>query len=224
MISIRDLGKFAVLIDFDGTITTQDTNDLLIEKYGNEKTRKLEKKYENGELSFLDFFRKIFFEINMTEKEYLDFIVSFEMTRGFIEFYNSLRANNIPVSIISGGIENGITPFLRSYGINEIEVYANRVMFIKNQMTVEFYDRNNLNTNCSKSDPCGNCKVRHYRRFKEIFDTVVFIGDGSTDRCVAEIADVVFAKNSLLEYCKVNNIEHIPWTDFNDISNFILVR
>lgn len=225
MINIKDLGKIAVLVDFDGTITRQDTNDLLIERYGNEKTRNLEKKYENRELNSLDFFKKIFFEINMTEKEYLDFILNnFEITEGFIKFYNSLRSNNIPISIISGGIENGILPFLRNHGINEIEVYANRIVFSENQMSVEFYDGDNPHIDCSKSDPCGNCKARHYRRYKEMYDTVVFIGDGTTDRCVAEIADIVFAKDSLLEYCKVNNIEHIPWTDFNDISNLILVR
>jgi 2-hydroxy-3-keto-5-methylthiopentenyl-1-phosphate phosphatase len=47
----------------------------------------------------------------------------------------------------------------------------------------------------------------------------VFIGDGFSDACVVNYADVVFAKKSLASYCWKNNITYFEWNDFGDIQN-----
>jgi 2-hydroxy-3-keto-5-methylthiopentenyl-1-phosphate phosphatase len=48
-------------------------------------------------------------------------------------------------------------------------------------------------------------------------ETVVFIGDGYSDMCVSGYADVVFAKNQLLSYCKSSQIPCISYNAFSDI-------
>ena len=49
----------------------------------------------------------------------------------------------------------------------------------------------------------------------------VYAGDGKPDFKSAQIADVVFAKDMLLELCKDKNIETKPFNDFKDILNYI---
>lgn len=219
---LRDyLKNFAILVDFDGTITTVDTNDKLTQVYGNNVIPKLWQSYNEGEIDFLTLIDLQFREFKLTEEEYTNFILTeFDLTEGFIEFYKNIEKNHIPFAVVSGGFHNGIVPFLNKYGIEDVDIFANSFIFNGNNMRAKIYDEGDT-IDCSGYGPCGNCKVRHYNRYKEKYETVIFIGDGTTDQCVAQIADVIFAKDKLLDYCKRNQIECRPWEDFNDINKII---
>lgn len=220
MIKINDLSKIAILVDFDGTITTADTNDKLIELHMNDTIENLWAKYRNAEINLLSLIELQFKEVRITEEEYINFILNeFHILEGFVEFYKNVKVNDIPFAVVSGGFDNGIIPFLNKHGINDVDIYANSLVFNHDDISVKFYDEGDLD--CCDYGPCGNCKVRHYENFKEKKDTVIFIGDGSTDRPVSEVADIVFAKDSLLDYCKEKSIDCIPWDDFNDINKLI---
>ena len=45
----------------------------------------------------------------------------------------------------------------------------------------------------------------------------VLIGDGFSDTCAAQYADIVFAKKSLASYCWKNNITYFEYKDFGDV-------
>ncbi len=212
------IDKIAILIDFDGTITKRDSNDLLVEKLLSNRAEDVSQREED--LNFMEFFSLLFNEINITEEEYLDFILKeVELAKGFYEFYKKAKSRNIPLVVVSGGFLNGIVPFLKKYGIEDMEVYANSLNFEGDTVTIEYY--HNI-AECCDIGSCGNCKVLHYERYKSDGYKVIFIGDGITDRSVASKADIVFAKDGLLKYCNENNIDCIHWEDFNDISKVIL--
>ncbi len=206
-----------ILVDFDGTITDLDTNDALGEKYATEEIMKI---LENEEgLNSKEFFIEFWNEIKISEEEYLEFILNeIKLTKGFYSFYKKAKELNIPLVVLSAGFENGIKPFLNKNGIKDIEVYANKLNFDENNITVDFYHSIN---DCCEKGYCGNCKVLHYERYKHDGHKVIFIGDGASDRAVANISDIVFAKDRLLKYCEAENIEYIPWTDFDDISRLL---
>lgn len=213
--------NLVILVDFDGTITTVDTYIKVMQMYGNENLLKFEKQFKNKGIDYLTLQNLQFREIRLTEEEYTEFIrTKFDMTEGFLEFYNSIKKNNILFAIVSGGYYNAIVPFLKEHGIYNTDIYANTLVFNNDNISIEFYDKE-TNDNCCGYGPCGNCKVRHYKNYKKNDNTVIFIGDGLSDYCVSEIADVVFAKGSLLNYCKENNIDYISWQDFNDIKEII---
>ena len=46
---------------------------------------------------------------------------------------------------------------------------------------------------------------------------MVFVGDGESDRYAAGYADVVFAKDGLVEICRESGLAHLPWTTFDDV-------
>ncbi|HLR36193.1 MAG TPA: MtnX-like HAD-IB family phosphatase [Tissierellales bacterium] len=218
MIKINDLSSIVILSDFDGTITTEDTNAKLIKYFGNETTRERYNQYKKGKIHLLSYLELQYRDIGINEEEYTNFILNkIEISRGFKEFFQKVKRNNIPFAIISGGFENGIIPFLRKHGINDIDIYANSINF-GDEVTLDYYHKA---SNCCKLGPCGNCKIKHYENYKEKDNTVIFIGDGVTDKPVAEVADMVFAKDSLLDYCKDNDIDCIPWEDFRDINKII---
>lgn len=211
-INIEDI---CFLIDFDGTISKVDSNDLLIEKYSNNLIEDLSQSEED--LNFMESFSLLINDINITEQEYLKFMLEeVELTKGFYDFYKKAKSHNIPLAVLSGGFENGIVPFLNKHGISDIEVYANKLKFDDKNISIEYY--HNID-NCCDIGSCGNCKVIHYERYKKDNKKVIFIGDGVTDRAVANKADIVFAKDGLLKYCRINDIECIVWEDFDEISN-----
>jgi len=46
---------------------------------------------------------------------------------------------------------------------------------------------------------------------------VAVIGDGSADRCAAEAADAVFARRSLVRYCRERGIPFRPFESFDEV-------
>ena len=50
-------------------------------------------------------------------------------------------------------------------------------------------------------------------------EIAVLIGDGFSDVCAANYADIVFAKKSLASYCWKNNITYFDYDDFGDVKN-----
>lgn len=215
-----DLGDIAILIDFDGTITTEDTNDKLVEDYWNDDIEKFFRENNERDMKYVEFMDGLFSKIRITEKEYLDFILNeIEMADGFLEFYRKIEKYNIPVAIISGGFDNGIVAFLKKYGIEDIQVYANHLNFNGDSITIDYFHKRD--PKCCHIGLCGNCKISHVREFKERYEKVLFIGDGITDEPIASRADIVFAKDGLLRYCKDHDLDCIPWKDFFDIEEIL---
>lgn len=220
MLRLNGEERLAVLIDFDGTITTTDTNDKLVYNHMNDKIKDLLR--QEADMNYIRFVDSIFDEIKITEEQYLEFILSeIGISKGFKEFYENNKALKIPMAVVSGGFNNGIIPFLNKFGITDIEVHANNLNFIEDSISVTYHD--GRNQNCCDLGPCGNCKVKHYEKLKEKGYKVIFIGDGISDQSVAREADVVFAKDGLEIYCKENNIEYIPWENFQDINKIIFL-
>nr|WP_300004355.1 MtnX-like HAD-IB family phosphatase [Tissierella sp.] len=221
MIENIDLKDVAILVDFDGTITTEDTNTRLIDHFGDrDKTRAIRKDFNEGKINFPQYFDKEIDQLRISEEEYIDFLLEeIELSPGFLEFYKIARQKDITIGIISGGFSNGIVPYLKKYGIDDIEIFSNKLIFDENGPSIEFLD--GKDTMCCDKGPCGNCKIKHYNRYKKIAEKVIFVGDGVTDMPVAEEADIVFAKDALADYLDKKDIGYIEYGTFNDINNII---
>ena len=220
MLKIKEWDKLAILIDFDGTITTTDTNDRLLYKHMNDNIKELLLKEE--EMNYVDFMDSLLDQLRIREEDYLEFILSeISISKGFVEFYENIKAHSIPVEIVSGGFYNGILPFLAKHGIRDVEVHANTLNFDNDKISVTYHD--GRNSQCCDMGPCGNCKIQHYEKYKEKGYRTIFIGDGISDQALAKHAEIVFAKDGLKEYCIENEIEYMPWNDFEDINKMVFL-
>lgn len=220
MLQNMSLNDSVILIDFDGTITTEDTNDKLAVEFSNPEVEQFQRENNEREMTYVEYMDNLFSKLKMTEEEYLDFILNeIELTQGFIEFHEKIKKANIHCAIISGGFSNGILPLLNKYGIDDIEVRANKLNFDGKDLSLEFY--HNRNPKCCTIGLCGNCKTKHINEFRERYKNIIFIGDGITDEPVASKADIVFAKDTLLDYCNENNLNCLVWDDFFDIDSIL---
>lgn len=171
-------------------------------------------------MNFTQGFQFLMNQVKVDKETYLDFILNeMELSDGFKEFYNHIQKKGIKFAVVSGGFKDGIVPFLNKHGIKDVDIYSNRLIFGKDHLSIDFTDGEDMD--CCQHGPCGNCKVRIYEDFKKEYDQVIFIGDGVTDKPVAWIADMVFAKDSLKDYCIEHKIEHIAWNNFHDINKIL---
>ncbi|HSH34920.1 MtnX-like HAD-IB family phosphatase, partial [Schnuerera sp.] len=182
MKTLNNYKSVAVLCDFDGTITTEDTNIKLFNKIGDKEfIQKLRERYYNGEIDLKTLANIKFSSVKLSKPDYLDFILNeIKLQEGFELFYKNLIKNQIPFAIVSGGFETGIKPFLAKHGFKDIPIYANKLIFNGDSMKVEHYDEIHYPDLIVKDDYI-DFKVEIAKEYKKKYDKIIFIGDGSTD-------------------------------------------
>jgi 2,3-diketo-5-methylthio-1-phosphopentane phosphatase len=126
--------KFIFFTDFDGTITLQDSNDYLTDNLGYGQTQR---RLENvAVLEGRRHFRDIFFEMLESVHEPFDkcievLLQNITLDPYFVEFYAWCRKNNVPIVILSGGMEPIIrailTKFLGEEGVASMQIVSNNV-------------------------------------------------------------------------------------------------
>tara|TARA_R110002060_G_scaffold15900_5_gene22120 strand:+ start:324 stop:827 length:504 start_codon:yes stop_codon:yes gene_type:complete len=100
--------RFIFFTDFDGTITQQDSNDFMIEEFGvGPAHRKLVfDDILHGRRTFRDGFEELLDGVKLPwEKCIAALLENITLDEGFREFYTFAHANNIPVVVLSGGME-----------------------------------------------------------------------------------------------------------------------
>ena len=212
--------NYVIVADFDGTITREDSNALLVEYFGNSKNAQIEDDFISGVISNREAFYQHFESMHITLEEYLEFIrLNINIDPGFDEFLKRVHMHGVPFLILSGGYHQAVECVLGEKRLQGVKVFANDLSgepYITPQFESTIPD-------CIKSfGPCGNCKrdclkgIRHESKRK-----ILYIGDGLTDRCAVEEADILFAKSSLAAYCDAQGISYIHFDDFSNITNYL---
>jgi len=108
--------------------------------------------------------------------------------------------------IVSSGFHELIVPVLDREGL-EIEIRANRLDPQPDGWRVLFRPQ----------EMCGVCGEQCKRSDIAGIGEFVYVGDGYSDRCVAEIATRVFARDGLAEYLATKGVPFEPFDDFFDV-------
>ena len=69
---------------------------------------------------------------------------------------------------------------------------------------------------------CGTCKPAAIGAAQTEGRTTVLVGDGASDRRGAGVADRVFAKADLAEWCHASGVEYHPFVSLADVMNALL--
>jgi 2-hydroxy-3-keto-5-methylthiopentenyl-1-phosphate phosphatase len=134
---------------------------------------------------------------------------------GFVGFAEAARDAGIPVEVVSDGFGFFIEPALATLGVPWIPVVTADTRFDGPVPTIAFP---NGNPECFV---CGTCKRNRVLAHQAAGRQVVFIGDGESDRYAAGYADVVFAKDSLAQFCLDRGWPFEPWTAFSEIHRWL---
>ena len=119
------------------------------------------------------------------------------------------------VEVVSDGFGFFIRPALEALGVGELPIVTARTTFEGRRARIEFP---NGNPRCLV---CGTCKRDRVLAHQAAGRTVVFIGDGESDRYAAGYSDIVFAKGSLVRICLEAGWPFRRWTEFAEIETWL---
>jgi 2,3-diketo-5-methylthio-1-phosphopentane phosphatase len=203
-----------LFVDFDGTITKEDTCAAMVEAFAGDGWREINDRWERKEISTEQCANMTFnlFQADLNDlKRLLD---TMEIDEYFMEFLAFCRKRNHLVYVLSDGYDFCIDAVFDKYDI-EAPYYANKMV----------YD-GGFKIECPGSNPscgiCGTCKTRLMEKLKGEGNTVIYIGDGYSDTCPATKADIVFAKKDLYRFCRDNGISVKYFDDFSDIISYLV--
>lgn len=204
--------KVILFTDFDGTVTKQDSNDFLVDNYGMgiEKRRELMRQVIAGKLTFRELFTEMMNSVTLPFHECVEILLkNIELDAGFNDFYEYALKNDIPVIVVSSGMEPIIRALLTKLvgdKASGIEIVSNQVRLQDNgkKWEVVYHDDSDFGHDKSST-------IRKYH--KKDRPVLLYAGDGVSDVSAAKETDLLFAKagQDLITYCQNNKI---PYTEF----------
>lgn len=198
-------------IDFDGTITTEDVGDAFFLRFGGPACTDHVRDYREGRISARECFTREAAEIRALPLDEADaFACSRVLTAGFVEFVRFLRERNLEFHVVSDGLDFYIERILAAQGVEGVSVYSNRLQADPPRVLFPYP--------AEGCDRCACCKRNIMLGCAGEGDIIAYIGEGYSDRCAVQYADIVFAKDDLQRYCQRENISYFPYKDFVDVT------
>jgi len=205
--------KCRVFVDFDGTIAPVDTTDLLLERFAAPAWREIEDDWKAGRIGSRECLVRQIDLVRASEAQMDAFVASIEIDSGFARFARLCRRLGHSVTIVSDGLDRTVQAVLERYDLDlDLPFHANRLQS-------QGSDRWRLTFPHARSDCqalAGTCKCRFTEG--EPRQLRIVVGDGRSDFCVADRADLVLAKGALLDQCRATAIPHLAFADFDQAS------
>jgi 2-hydroxy-3-keto-5-methylthiopentenyl-1-phosphate phosphatase len=207
---------FEVYCDFDGTITRGDTIDVLLERLADPAWHEIEERWVKGEIGSRDCMALQVPLIRGGWNAILEVLDDVKIDPTFPKFAAWCKKSGVTLKVVSDGIDKVIHHILKRERIYVNNVWANHLVEDEaGNLSLTF-------PHAPQVLACGSglCKCKILENGPKRTVKVV-IGDGRSDFCWSADADMVFAKDKLLSYCKQNNIEYVAYDDFHVIRNVL---
>jgi 2,3-diketo-5-methylthio-1-phosphopentane phosphatase len=207
-----------VFTDFDGTLAQNDVGDMLFKTFANwPKCEKLVQQWLRGEISSRECMEREAVTARLTRGQLHAYCAAQSLSPGFIEFGEFCRQRNWPLLVLSDGLDYYIQRVMLRHGL-DLPILANHLEFVPpDRIAVSFPY---FEHSCGQ---CGNCKGYHVRRLAKPGERVVYIGDGYSDRCGAQEADIIFAKRDLAKWCEQRGMTYWRFENFEQVLDQIKV-
>lgn len=206
--------KCHVFVDFDGTIAPLDTTDLLLEEFADPSWMEIEEDWKAGRIGSRECLVRQIDLVRATPARLDDYLARIDIDPGFPEFVALCHDEGYEVTVVSDGLDRAVSSILARGGI-DLPFFANHLEWLG-------ADRWRLTFPHSRSD-CralsGNCKCR----FAEAAtgSVRIVVGDGRSDFCVAEGADLVLAKSALARHCQASGLPYFPFETFAEATGLL---
>ncbi|MFA6472247.1 MAG: MtnX-like HAD-IB family phosphatase [Candidatus Latescibacterota bacterium] len=212
---------YRIFVDFDGTITRRDVGDSIFERFLPAELidagwhRNIIEEWKAGRVSSMECLARECAKTVVTKEELDVELDTHTLVPGFTNLNEYCRRKNIPLTILSDGLDYYIDYILAKNGMEATLFHANHMYFANGSIGVEFPY---ADKGCGR---CGNCKRWHIESERKEWDKVVYIGDGYSDRFAVLSADIVFAHKDLAEFCGHRGIPYNPFGDFFGVIDYL---
>lgn len=202
-----------IFSDFDGTITRQDTLVYLLDRYAGPEWLAIEDRVEAGTLSEEEGLQAEIALLDPSWEEARQAVLDdVAVDPSFSDFAAWCRDRRWPLTLLSGGLEPLIRAVLEREGLGDLALRANGLEFEPDgRWRVIPAGSPRIRSRCN------HCKTWHLAGASQAGAATVYVGDGCTDRCPSEHADLVFAKDGLRKWCEEKSLPYIPFDSFGEI-------
>ncbi|MGA8302788.1 MAG: HAD-IB family phosphatase [Thermoplasmata archaeon] len=208
---------FRIFLDFDGTLVDPNVAILLVERFADDGVRvahEVDLQLHRGELTLRQAWDR---QAALLRWEQIpgmtDFVVrEIPLREGARQLLDLIATYHVPTVVVSGGLDFYIRAVLEREGIALPFLSDAALPGEGGRLRVEHTYGHAV---CRQ---CGICKAQVVRGPLPPAQRTIFVGDGSTDRFAAEVADIVFARGRLLQYCQKSGIPSFPFEDFGPVT------
>ena len=198
-----------VFCDFDGTITTIETFSSMLRIFNPDLSQQIIPQMYNRQITLREGVRRLVESIpSQSYQSILEYAKNQSIRPGLLEFLEYLKTKNIPFVIVSGGLRGMIEVVLKKYSLEHLVagIYSLEVDTTDQYLKVysAFEEGDEL-----------VAKVEVMRQF--VAQETIVIGDSVTDINMSLKADIVFARDRLIDYLEGEQVSFRLWEDFFDI-------
>lgn len=173
--------------DFDSTLVTKESLDMVIEHALAEAEHKDELVAKVNEITDLGMEGKLDFTNSLTERfavvplsrghfEEVGEVLRAHITPGMIELFAEMAKEGVSAFIISGGFRESILPVARELGVSEDRVFTNTVIYDETSAVVGIDTENVCYTDEGKAPV-----IEYIRKTFDLAGELVMVGDGAND-------------------------------------------
>jgi 2-hydroxy-3-keto-5-methylthiopentenyl-1-phosphate phosphatase len=208
-----------IFVDFDGTITTRDVGNTLFRQFGGEACDAMIAEYHQEKISAQELFRREAAAAGGVPQADLHALLDRQaIDPGFKEFVEFCRSRQIEFHVVSDGLDYYIARVLRAHGLDGISFVANVLSLVPAGADGRMFLSLDFPHGDSLCDRCACCKRNFMLTHAGDDDIIVYIGEGYSDQCPVQYADIVFAKDRLQTFCQRENISYYLYASFHDVT------
>jgi len=210
---------FTMVFDFDGTITEEDIFDGLFARYADPKCWETHQAYHDREISLKDAYLGMASHFRGSREDIYSFLRKEARLRdGFRELHQRLTAVGARSMIVSNGFDIYLEYLVKLWklGFTKEDIICHHAEIRENHFIPVFREHQKLrHKNCL----IGKAEIIEEQQQAGAF--VAFAGNGYSDTPAAQVADLVFGRQRLAEYCRENNIPFIPFATFTEVEHYL---
>jgi 2,3-diketo-5-methylthio-1-phosphopentane phosphatase len=180
-------------------------NDLWVE---------LEREWEKGKIGSKDCLFGQIKGMSITKSALDKYLSGIKLDPYFKRLVKYLNAKHVKVIVLSDNFDYILRRILNYNAIKNLKVYSNKLRFARGRLQPYFPFRSK---NCQV---CAHCKTKNLLANVGRDSIIIYVGDGRSDICPAQYADLVFAKSQLLDHFKEKKLTCFAYTGLKDVYNY----
>jgi HAD superfamily phosphoserine phosphatase-like hydrolase len=204
-----DLTLASVFLDFDGTMTVVDSSVHLLERLSADSSwLAIDELYAAGAVGSRECLEQEWQLLPHDEVVLREVAREVALDPDAEPLIADLRSRGAEVAVLSDGFGFYAAEVCERLGV---QVLTNSVDWSSGTLAFPNLDR------CCPCSRCGTCKQAPLKDARRRGRTTIFVGDGVSDRKAALLADVLFAKGRLAEWCEFSGVEHVPFDTLAEV-------
>lgn len=204
-----------VFFDFDNTIATCDVFDSMLPRFSQDDLWvKLEKDWQRGKIGSHACLQGQINGISITRQALDKYLAGIKLDPYFKKIVEALTSSAIKVIVLSDNFDYILKRILGFNSIGNLKIYSNKLKFARDKLIPCFPYRSR------KCQVCAHCKTKNLLANVSADSIIIYIGDGRSDICPSQYADLVFAKDALLKYFQDKGLTCFSYESLKDVYTY----